>query len=425
MARFRLFGSFSPLGAFRSFRPAKAAEDGADPERTAPMTSDEPVGFADVRLSAADSALSAASTAPAGAEPAAPSDPLALSGEPSRGGADASGESAGRRKGRPSLRPKHLLGLAAAGVLAVFLAVGVHWAVEFAETSDYFRITRLEMQGDVQKVPLARVKEVVEGVMNGNYFTADLAPVREAVLTVPWVKDASVRRVWPDGIAVSVDVYDALALYEDGRLVSREGVLFSANPEEDPNAEDLPNFYGAPSEVAAIARRYRRFSRIVSVIPADITDVILSDRGSWAIVMQSDSIPPTKIELGQEKLDARMGFPEVEAQKELSAAAEEIASDALFKPEGLAEERLDRIAKSYGLLTKLMKGPPSSIDARYSRAIAAGAPDQKALKAYLETVEKRRKLEEDQNSPVYNPEPDGDDAAEADDPSAAAEAAAS
>lgn len=351
-----------------------------------------------------------------GAEPALAQAPIASADDSAdaaqSGGLAADGEDAPQPSARAggalrSVKAKRLFGLAAAGLAAALLAAGVRSAVDFAKTSPYFSLTRLEMRGDSQKVPLARVKEAVEGVVNGNYFTADLGAVREAVLTVPWVQDAAVRRVWPNGIEVDVEVYRAMALYEDGRLVSSDGALFSANPEEAPEASDLPNFYGAPSEVRAISRRYQRFSKIVSIIPAKITDVTLSDRGSWAIVMQSDSIPPTKIELGQEeKLDARALAADASAKPEADQASD---PSAPFAPQGPAEVRLERIAQSYGLLMKLMKGPPSSIDARYDHAIAAGAPDQQAWKAYLASVEKARKVEEDQNSPVYNPEPDGDE----------------
>ena len=122
-------------------------------------------------------------------------------------------------------------------------------------------LQRLEMTGDVQKVPLARLKEAVEPAAAGKtFFTVDLKAVRDAAETVPWVQYAAVRRVWPDALMIDVTVYEAAAVYEDGRLVSGEGQLFSANPDEGS----------------------------------------LSDRGSWTLTIESPTIPPTKIELGRD-----------------------------------------------------------------------------------------------------------------------------
>ena len=97
---------------------------------------------------------------------------------------------------------------------------------------------------------------------------------------MPWVKRAVVRRVWPDGLRIAVETYSAFAVYEDGRLVDPDGVLFSANPDERDNPSDpLPNFYGPAGQTAQIARYYREFSRALSSIGATVTDVACSDRG--------------------------------------------------------------------------------------------------------------------------------------------------
>ena len=183
--------------------------------------------------------------------------------------------------------------------LLVLLGVGCWQGVELAKTLPVFNFTRLVLEGDLQKVPLSRMKEAVEGAVDGNFFTADLDHVRAAAERVPWVKRASVKRVWPGTLAIEVEVHEAMALYEDGRLVSTQGVLFSANPEEGREARDLPAFYGGAEQVEEIAERYRRFGDILAPLGARITDVILSDRGSWSLVFESDEIPPTKVELGQ------------------------------------------------------------------------------------------------------------------------------
>ena len=47
-------------------------------------------------------------------------------------------------------------------------------------------------------------------------------------------------------------------------------------------------------------RRWRRFSALTEHIPAKITELELSDRGSWTLTIESPTIPPTKIELGRD-----------------------------------------------------------------------------------------------------------------------------
>ena len=179
-----------------------------------------------------------------------------------------------REARRASLRfwTKTVCGLAAAAVVVL----GAGRAADAVMHLPVFDFSTLEVEGDVARVPVERVKQAVEPVIRGNFFTEDLDEVRRAAETVPWVKRAVVRRVWPDGLRIAVETYSAFAVYEDGRLVDPDGVLFSANPDERDNPSDpLPNFYGPAGQTAQIARYYREFSRALSSIGATVTDLSL------------------------------------------------------------------------------------------------------------------------------------------------------
>ncbi len=263
-------------------------------------------------------------------------------------------------------------------VLAVLLfaaaLAGAYLAAPVVTGLDYVRIHRLEMKGDTAKVPLPRLKEVVEPELEGkSYFTTDIAAVRAAAETVPWVKHASVRRIWPDRIEIDITVYEAAAQLEDGRLISIEGKLFSANPEEGAEARNLPTFSCAAEAVPELLRRYRRFTSLFGDLPFRITALSLSDRGSWSLVIQGPRIPPTRVELGRDTA----GSP--------------------------VEERVRQVAAAYPRMEELLGGPPSSIDARYRRAIAAGKVDKKALEAYLEENARAEEKKESAALPAENP----------------------
>ena len=176
---------------------------------------------------------------------------------------------------------------------------------------------------------------------------------------MPWVKRAVVRRVWPDGLRIAVETYSAFAVYEDGRLVDPDGVLFSANPDERDNPSDpLPNFYGPAGQPAQIARYYREFSRALSSIGATVTDVACSDRGGWSLVMASGDIPATRVELGRE-----------DAGTNIVAKVADLAA-------------------AYPRVVELMDGPPASIDLRYDRAFAATLPDREAIRKLREAEQR-------------------------------------
>lgn len=242
----------------------------------------------------------------------------------------------------------------------VFLAglfAGGYWAAKTVTQQPYFNFMKLHLSGDIARVPVNRVKVAVESALRGNYFTADLTPVRQEILTLPWVKATTVRRRWPDTLEIRVTAYKALALYEDGRLVSREGRLFEANPEERGNwRTPLPNFNGPVAQVGVITRYYREFSRAIAPLGARILSIDCTDRGSWSFVMASPEMPPTRVVLGQER-----------------------------PGEDGVVSRLVDVVSAYPQVVELMDGPPGSIDVRYNRAFAATLPDRQAIKQLQQT----------------------------------------
>ncbi|MDO5530832.1 cell division protein FtsQ/DivIB [Sutterella sp.] len=271
-------------------------------------------------------------------------------------------------------------------LLVVLLGCGIWYGVEHIpelERVDYVRLKRLEMEGDTAKVPLVRLKEAVEPVLEGrSFFTVNLEEVRTAAETVPWVKRAAVRRIWPDRVIVRVEVYEAVAQYEDGRLVSIEGKLFAANPDEGAEAGALPSFSGAAEEVPEILRRWRRFSSLFSGLPFRITEIALSDRGGWSLTVQGPEVPPTRIELGRDRSGTAL------------------------------EERLRQVAAAWPRMVEVFGGPPSAIDARYRRAISARKTDRAALEAYLAENTRPAQAPESAETTGQQNE-DGDDADDA------------
>lgn len=251
-------------------------------------------------------------------------------------------------------REKRLEGIRAA-VRGFFLTLtvciclfGGFLGIRYALTLPYFSFSRLVVLGDLSKVPPERIKTALDPLLTGNYFSTDLQPLREALMQVPWIKSVSVRRVWPNALEVQFTTREAIATYEDGRLVDEDSQLFVGNyDEQDNRGEALPNFHGMAGQIPEMAYLYREFSRAVQPLGVKITDIYCSDRGSWSISVSGGSIPPTRIDLGQNRAGG----------------------------EGVLDKLVNVVA-AYPHIRELMDGPPRSIDARYNRAFSASLPDK-------------------------------------------------
>jgi len=134
-----------------------------------------------------------------------------------------------------------LLNLLAAVMSGVAILIVVKLATVAVLNSPRFPVRSVRLSGELAPISPDLLTDAFTGRMMGNFFSADLATVREWVEAVPWVRRASVRRAWPDRLEVKVEAQHALARWADGDLVNTYGELFTAD-----SAADLPRFAGPP-----------------------------------------------------------------------------------------------------------------------------------------------------------------------------------
>ena len=131
-------------------------------------------------------------------------------------------------------------------LLAAALLVG-------AAPSGVRRSRGITVQGEVAHNSAATLRANVAPRLAGNFFTVDLAAARAAFERVPWVRQAVVRREFPNRLRVLLEEHQAVALWGDegeSRLVNNFGEVFEANV-GDVEQDELPRLAGPDGQSAA------------------------------------------------------------------------------------------------------------------------------------------------------------------------------
>lgn len=180
--------------------------------------------------------------------------------------------------------------LSAAALLALLAAAG-YWLAE----RPMFALRAIAVEGDVDHINEPTIRADVVGNLRGNYFTVDLDRARAAFESMPWVRRASVRRVWPNGLAVSLEEYKPLGTWGNDQLVSVDGELFTANQAEID--DDIPAFSGPPGSEKMVVQRYHDFQKWLAPLGAEPDAVTLSARYAWSVKLSNG----LEVELGRER----------------------------------------------------------------------------------------------------------------------------
>ncbi|MDD4929675.1 MAG: cell division protein FtsQ/DivIB [Gallionella sp.] len=141
------------------------------------------------------------------------------------------------------------------------------------------------------------VRAMVQREVRGNFLTVDIDKLRQSLATVPWVRQVSIRREFPDGLAVAFDEHQPLARWNDAALVNLQGEVFVAETKED-----LPLFEGVDGSSAEVAREYALFNRQLAALNLRVTQLALSPRHAWQLRLSNDMV----VELGRELMQQRL-----------------------------------------------------------------------------------------------------------------------
>lgn len=188
-----------------------------------------------------------------------------------------------------------------AACLVLLLAALVWWALRHP----LFAIAGITVQGEVTHNNAVTLRANVAPRLAGNFFTVDLAGAREAFEAVPWVRQAVVRREFPNRLRVQLQEHRAAAFWGsdgDSRLVNSFGEVFEANAGDVD--EGLPRLAGPDDQSAQVLAMYLAVKPLFELLDLAVDRLVLTTRGSWQLGLDSGAV----VELGRgttEEVSAR------------------------------------------------------------------------------------------------------------------------
>ncbi len=199
--------------------------------------------------------------------------------------------------GRAMWHKPEILNAIASFLFATACVLAAYGVLQYVVRLPEFPLREVRVTGKLAHVTREQLEELVRREFRGNFFTLDLAAARAGLEKLPWVRGATVRRQWPDGIAVAIEEHVPLARWGTGALVNTHGELFAAAYDGE-----LPLFVGPEGSAKEIAIQYDYFQRSLVAIGHRPVHVQLSARRAWQIRLDSGLV----IELGRQRIEPRL-----------------------------------------------------------------------------------------------------------------------
>lgn len=133
--------------------------------------------------------------------------------------------------------------------------------------------------------------------LSGSLFSIDLDAAKQNLETLPWVRSATVRRVWPGSLVVALEEHVPAAAWNGLAVIDVHGEVFPVRP-----WKELPSFFAPEGMEKEVAQRYGDFAAELAEGGWKVADIRVDARHAWQLTL-TDGVT---IELGRERLDERL-----------------------------------------------------------------------------------------------------------------------
>lgn len=154
----------------------------------------------------------------------------------------------------------------------------------------------ITVTGDVSHHNAATLRANVAPLLQGTFFTMDMSATRHAFESLPWVRQAIVRREFPNRLKVVLEEHQAVAYWgpeSASTLVNHLGEVFEANVGEV-DQDDLPRLFGPEGQAARVLAMYQSLAPRFETLDMPLVQLDLTSHGGWRARSDNGAV----IELG-------------------------------------------------------------------------------------------------------------------------------
>ena len=159
-------------------------------------------------------------------------------------------------------------------------------------------LTTYVVSGELSAAERETVRQVLSSVPAAGILSADLQTVSDTVREIPWAREVSIKRRWPDALEVMLHRAQPVARWGASEYVSASGELLSL-PDDYPGLPQFDVQQNSPQQAMEV---YRLLDQISARENLPIERLTQNAQGEWTVQF-ADGL---RVHLGAEQLNQRM-----------------------------------------------------------------------------------------------------------------------
>jgi cell division protein FtsQ len=186
-------------------------------------------------------------------------------------------------------------------LLSIVLIAGLGgWGVTRLLDPTTMPVRLVSVDGEIKHLDRQGLEQTVAQAVSGNFFTVDLMRIRNQIEQLPWIESASVRRVWPDTLALKVVEQVPLAYWGKDAMVNHQGEVF--RPKQLPRLQGLVTLTGEDQSAQRVTQGYLKMQTLLQTAGLDLKRLWVDARQSWQI----ETTEGLQLDLGRKDVMPRL-----------------------------------------------------------------------------------------------------------------------
>ncbi|ELY2650111.1 cell division protein FtsQ [Cronobacter sakazakii] len=135
----------------------------------------------------------------------------------------------------------------------------------------------------------------------GTFMTQDVNIIQNQIERLPWIKQASVRKQWPDELKIHLVEYVPIARWNDQHMIDTDGTSFSV-PSDRASKQTLPLLYGPEGSENEVLQGFRSMGQVLAKDKFTLKEAAMTARRSWQVTLSNN----IKLNLGRDDTMKRL-----------------------------------------------------------------------------------------------------------------------
>jgi len=172
------------------------------------------------------------------------------------------------------------------GVMLFVTLVGLGFLAKALSDPAALPIRKVMVDGEFRYLNPDHLQVVIVEAVDAGFFGVDVSEIQNILLDEPWILNASVRRVWPDALLVSIVEQRPVARWGKHALLNEQADIFVPASDEIPSG--LARLSGPLGTELEVLRRYHYVRHQLSTVGLSPVQLDLSKRHAWTVTTSAE-----------------------------------------------------------------------------------------------------------------------------------------